>query len=57
MNVNLNRLTETSGMLMVGSDEYDVYGDTWSEMKACAQEIADYLGVTIDTFNSELPEA
>lgn len=56
MNVNLNRLTETSAMLMVGADEYDVYGDTWAEIKASAQEIADWLGVTIDTFNSEMPE-
>lgn len=57
MNINLNRLTETSAMLMVGTDEYEVYGDTWAEIKAAAQEIADWLGVTIDTFNSETPEA
>ena len=54
---NLNRLTETSAMLIVGADAYDVYGDTWTEMKASAQEIAEWLGVTIETFNSEFPDA
>lgn len=54
--VNLDRMTETSAVLHVGADIYDVYGDTWGEIKASAQEIADWLGVSIDTFNSEMPE-
>ena len=36
---------------------FDIYGDDWAEICADARALADHLGVVIDVFNSEAPEA
>jgi hypothetical protein len=56
MPITLDRQSETWALLVLtNGDQYDCYGDTWAEIKASALEIADWLGVTIETFNSEIP--
>lgn len=36
---------------------WDVYGDNWAELVEEAKIIAAFEGLTIELFNSELPEA
>lgn len=36
---------------------WDVYGDNWAEIVAEAEVIAQSEGLTIEVFNSEMPEA
>lgn len=45
--------------LLVASDGrvWDVYGDSWVELALEGEAIASLEGLTIETFNSELPEA
>lgn len=44
-------LTNAEGLV------WDVYGSSWAEMKEDAEAVAAFEGLTIEMFNSELPEA
>jgi hypothetical protein len=57
-NAQLNRLDATTSVLTANDGRcWDIYGDDWAAMKADAQSLAAYEGLTIDIFNSETPEA
>lgn len=52
-----DRDTKDHGFLILSNgDKYDIYGDSVAEMKEEAATLADYLGVTVDCWNWELPE-
>jgi hypothetical protein len=54
----LNRIDATTAILTANDGRcWDVYGDNWVELKADAENIADFQNLTIELFNSELPEA
>jgi hypothetical protein len=53
----LDRTDRTSGVLTASDGRcWDVYGDNWAEIKADAESLAAFEGLTITLFNSELPE-
>lgn len=54
----LDRQTKTWALLTLpNGDAYDAVGSTWEEIKANAEETATALGITIDAYNPETPEA
>lgn len=54
----LDRLDKTTGILSTNDGRcWDVYGGNWAELVADAESLAAYEGLTIEMFNSELPEA
>lgn len=54
----LDRFDEiTAELTLADGRKFEVYGDTWAEIRADALSLADHLGVTIDVFNSTGPEA
>jgi predicted component of type VI protein secretion system len=54
----LDRIDTTSAILTASDGRcWDVYGDNWAELKADAQALAAFEGLTIELYNSELPEA
>ena len=55
--VTLDRQSQNHALLTLANGaQYDVYGNSWLEMKDEANEIAASLGVIVDVFNSECPE-
>lgn len=58
MTATLDRNTaETALLTLSNGDVFEIYGADWCEMKADAIGLAASLGVEIEIFNSELPEA
>ena len=54
----LDRLDTTTAILTASDGRcWDVGGDNWSEIKADAQALAAFEGLTIELYNSETPEA
>ena len=54
----LNRVDKTTGILSANDGRcWDVSGDNWKELVADAESLAAYEGLTIEFFDSELPEA
>lgn len=43
-------------LCLQNGDQYDLYGDTLADIRAAAEELGEHLGVTVDTWNLELPE-
>ena len=43
-------------LCLQNGDQYDVYGNTLSEVREEAKAIAESIGIEIDTWNMELPE-
>lgn len=55
----LDRQTKDWALLCCSDGRvYDVTGDNWSELVACAKDTIDMLGenIEIECYNSELPE-
>jgi hypothetical protein len=54
----LLRVDATAAILTANDGRcWDVFGDNWKEMIADAKGLAAFEGLTIDLFDSELPEA
>lgn len=54
----LDRQSADHALLCLGTGEvYDVYGSNWTELREEAAAIATHIGVEIEVFNSEVPEA
>ncbi|MEI7892005.1 MAG: hypothetical protein WCI05_02875 [Myxococcales bacterium] len=54
----LDRATASYALLIASDGRvWDVNGSNWAELEADAAEIAAYEGLTIETLNSEIPEA
>mgnify|MGYP003650625385 FL=1 len=54
---NLDRETSTHALLIASDGRiWDVNGSDWAELKTDADEIAASEGLTIEIYNSELPE-
>jgi hypothetical protein len=53
----LNRLDKTTGIVSANDGRcWDVSGDNWKELVADADSVAAYEGLTIEFYDSELPE-
>ena len=55
----LDRTSQDTALLTASDGrQWDVYGEaTWASVKAEACLIAEHEGLTIEIFNSEMPEA
>jgi hypothetical protein len=54
----LLRVDKTTGIVTANDGRcWDVSGDNWNELVADADIVAAYEGLTIEFYNSELPEA
>lgn len=55
--VTLDRTAKDHALLILPNGlQYDVYGEDWPELKSEAAALAESLGISIDVFNSDLPE-
>jgi hypothetical protein len=53
----LNRIDKTTGIVSANDGRcWDVYGANWAELVADADSVAAYEGLTIEFYDSELPE-
>jgi hypothetical protein len=56
--ITLDRLDKlTAELTLADGSKFEVYGDSWAEIRADALVLADHLGITIDVFNSVAPDA
>jgi hypothetical protein len=54
----LDRIDKTTGIVSASDGRcWDVSGSDWQELVADADSVAVYEGLTIELYNSELPEA
>jgi hypothetical protein len=54
----LDRQTADYALLCAADGRvWEIYGDNWAELKADAQAVAEAEGLTIELYNSEIPEA
>lgn len=58
MITTLDRQSADYALLCLSTGEvYDVYGSDWTELCEEAAAVAAHIGVEIEVFNSEIPEA